>query len=322
MGTTATLNPAGPWNVNPTASDARLTSILSSGPQRIVSPAKEARSAASPSTLGAHSNVARLAPSLNRLMSSPPRMEFMRWCRNTPGVSYMAPLPSNALSGMIPSVVPGIADAVGSLFPGTPKLPCSRMALSAARMKVDFPTLALPSTYTSRPRRSANIAPTASRIPVPRRDDTHTTRARVSFRSRTTSFVTQSRSASRSVPAGNRSTFVNTNTIGLAPTTSRTRLRKQPWKSVASTIFTTNAFFVRTTASWSRSSLGAMRPASIRAPPWPATALTMSPWERSEHRAQSIAPSSCRCLRFVSYASSGTKPETEGWSVCKRTPQP
>ena len=73
-------------------------------------------------------------------------MEFRRWCRNTPGVSYSAPLPSKARSGITPRVVPGIADAVGRRFAGTPKFPSSRIALSAARMNVLLPTFAAPST--------------------------------------------------------------------------------------------------------------------------------------------------------------------------------
>ena len=61
-------------------------------------------------------------------------------------MSYSVPFPSNARNGITPSVVPGIALAVGSLFPGTPKFPPSRIALSAARMNVDFPTFAEPNT--------------------------------------------------------------------------------------------------------------------------------------------------------------------------------
>ena len=71
------------------------------------------------------------------------------------------------------SVVPGMAEAVGRRFPGTKKFPCSRIALSAARMKVDLPTLADPRTYTSRPLRWLNMAPTAY-VPGPWSIHTHT----------------------------------------------------------------------------------------------------------------------------------------------------
>ena len=69
------------------------------------------------------------------------------------------------------------------------------------------------------------------------RGNSHATPASVSRRIVTTSWYTQSSNASRSVSFGNRSTLVNTSRMGLPPTTSRTRFKNDPWKSVASTTF-------------------------------------------------------------------------------------
>ena len=58
-----------------------------------------------------------------------------------------------------------------------------------------------------------------------------------------------------------------------------------------------------------------MSPWDMRAPPCPATALTITPLLRSPHRAQSIMPKSCLCTRFVSYSVGSTYPETSARSV-------
>mmetsp|Transcript_2892 Transcript_2892/g.11931 ORF Transcript_2892/g.11931 Transcript_2892/m.11931 type:complete len:389 (+) Transcript_2892:260-1426(+) len=295
VSTTVTRMPLGPKKTRRASRDASTTSTRNKGPQSNDKPSNpHARSSVSSPTRGLGSNRFKLAPRPNLFMSVPLKMELSRWCRKTPGVSYSTPLPSKARRGITPSVVPGIADAVGRRFAGTPKFPSSRIALSAARMNVLLPTFAAPSTYTSRPLRSANIAPTAFLTPTFLRDDTHATPASVSRRIVTTSWYTQSSNASRSVSFGNRSTLVNTSRMGLPPTTSRTRFKNDPWKSVASTTFTTSAFFSRIEHSCSRSCAGVMRPVCSLAPPWPATAFTIRPCDKSEHRAQSIMPSSCR----------------------------
>mmetsp|Transcript_6257 Transcript_6257/g.16326 ORF Transcript_6257/g.16326 Transcript_6257/m.16326 type:complete len:269 (+) Transcript_6257:485-1291(+) len=108
--------------------------------------------------------------------SSGGRRELTRWWRCTPGVSWSLEPPEKTSSGMMPSVVPGVADAIG-WYLSFPNAKGSRAAsaLRKARMKSDLPTLAAPSTYTSRPLRVPRIARTAPSTPRPVRLETSCT---------------------------------------------------------------------------------------------------------------------------------------------------
>mmetsp|Transcript_6149 Transcript_6149/g.23249 ORF Transcript_6149/g.23249 Transcript_6149/m.23249 type:complete len:258 (+) Transcript_6149:901-1674(+) len=121
VSTTVIRIPFGPKNTSPAFGVASVTSTRNSGPHKSESPLNPSfRSSVSSPTLGRAWNRFNELPRPNRFRSFPVKMEFNLWCRKTPGVSNIVPLPSNALSGMTPRVVPGIADAVGSRLPGTP----------------------------------------------------------------------------------------------------------------------------------------------------------------------------------------------------------
>eukprot|EP00965_Chrysotila_dentata_P128553 4249533-Pleurochrysis_carterae.AAC.1 len=91
-----------------------------------------------------------------------------------------------------------------------------------------------------------------------------------------------------SVPFGNRSAFVPTTKIGLAPTMSLTRGSIDPATSTRSTSSTTNAFRVRSGSSCARSSSGVVTPpsSSVRKRP-STTAGRICPCARERQRTQS-----------------------------------
>mmetsp|Transcript_64988 Transcript_64988/g.205309 ORF Transcript_64988/g.205309 Transcript_64988/m.205309 type:complete len:204 (+) Transcript_64988:315-926(+) len=184
-----------------------------------------------------------------------------RWWRCTPGVSKSSPPEEKALSAMVPRVVPGMADSVGrvraALVAEGSKWRLEKDFISprSALTKALFPTLAAPSTYTSLPRRSERMPAAASLMPLPVLLLTRCTPTTLS-RLRSVSPQSHSTTSASEVPLGRRSTLVAMSTMGLRPTRSRTRLRKDPLTSSRSTTLTTTAFFSRTPASCLRSSSG------------------------------------------------------------------
>mmetsp|Transcript_23887 Transcript_23887/g.81460 ORF Transcript_23887/g.81460 Transcript_23887/m.81460 type:complete len:222 (-) Transcript_23887:88-753(-) len=221
---------------------------------------------------------------------------------------------------MVPSVVPGMALAVGSRLVGAEKSPWPRRASSSAATNVLLPTLAAPRTYTSLPARARISPDTAPPMPSPVRPLTRWAEDSVR-RLRSTSPSTQACTARRSAPAGRRSALVPTSTMGLPPTTSLSLLRKEPLKSRRSTTSTTSARRSRRARSWPRSSSGVTSPSAAPAPPWCATAFTISPWRRAWHR-EHCSRSSWRKRSRVSYREGSTKPGSSGRSVCTARPHP
>mmetsp|Transcript_7263 Transcript_7263/g.19468 ORF Transcript_7263/g.19468 Transcript_7263/m.19468 type:complete len:222 (+) Transcript_7263:1823-2488(+) len=221
------------------------------------------------------------------------------------------------------------------------------MSLSIARTNALLPTFAAPTTYTSRPLRSAHTLDVAALTPSPVRLDTKWQLMTLSF-FRTAASISHSATSRGCALPGRRSILVPTRMMGLGPTMSRTLPMSVPEASVRSTTMTTTAFLLRTSMSCCRSCSGvtsALPSSSMASSCWSrcgccccccccsccccsctrvhksCTPGIMAPLDSSEQRSHRTWLS-CRCIFLSSYFSGAKWPAPLGSVHCRTEPQP